>query len=228
MCNTGHMADKIAKEMISVIRAERQRRADRLKDEDPDMAYDQWLFTDEPFVNEMCLMVLVALRHQVERRLVFIAARVDTGQLSISRKQYQQNVMSERARLRKRDGWSALEAKLSLGSFPEWGRSLKTLQLLANCFKHEPWLEPSKELLEHLGLPTMEQLKPPVVRYMPLPESSSFREGLGASVNLSKDSDYCRIADEFVDLADQFLEDVQRGTSQAGVAGRASLVEFGC
>jgi hypothetical protein len=62
------------------------------------MAYDQWLFTDEPFVNEMCLMVLVALRHQVERRLVFIAARVDTGQLSISRKQYQQNVISERAR----------------------------------------------------------------------------------------------------------------------------------
>lgn len=222
------MDSKIAKEVISVIRTERQRRADRLKDEDPNMAYDQWLFTDEPFINEMCLMVLVALRHQVERRLVFIAARADTGRPSISGKQYQQNVTKQREELKQRGGWKALQVKLNLGSFTEWGRSLKTLQLLANCFKHEPWQEPDEELLRHLGLPTVKQLKPPIVRYMPLPESACFREGLAASVNLSKDADYCNIADKFVDLADQFLEDVQRGTSQASVAGRVSLVEFGC
>jgi hypothetical protein len=222
------MDNSIAKEVISVIRTERQRRADRLKEEDPDVAYDQWLFTDEPFINEMCLMVLVALRHQVERQLVFIAARADTGRASMSVKEYQQNVTNERERLKQRSGWRALEAKLNLGSFSEWGRSLKTLHLLANCFKHEPWQEPDEGLLKHLGLPAVKQLKPPIVRYMPFPESGCFKEGLAASVNLSKDVGYCEIAERFIDLADQFLEDVQRATSQARVAGRVSLVEFGC
>jgi hypothetical protein len=44
----------VAKEMIRVIRAERTTRLARLPTEDPDLAYDQWLSTDEPFIDELC------------------------------------------------------------------------------------------------------------------------------------------------------------------------------
>jgi len=85
---------KTAIGVINVIKAERERRLDRLRDEDPDISYDQWLFTDEPFVNEMCLMLLVALRHGIERSLISFAARTNTASV-ISRSQYQQNLVKQ-------------------------------------------------------------------------------------------------------------------------------------
>jgi hypothetical protein len=69
------MEMRILKDIIAVIRAEQQRRESLLTDEEPNFAYDQWLFTDAPFVAELCLMLLVTLRHQVERELARLAAR---------------------------------------------------------------------------------------------------------------------------------------------------------
>jgi hypothetical protein len=157
----------------------------RLRNEDPHVACDVWLFTDEPFVNEMCLMVLVAIRHQVERELVFLAARAN-GVTTMDLGQYRQSVMTGRAGLIKKGGWKELSAKLNLDSFAEWGKSMETLRLLANCLKHGPWQEPEEELLKHLRLPTVSQLQPPFAGYMPLPESDAFREGLALSINLPK------------------------------------------
>jgi len=57
----------VLKQMIDVIRVEEQRRAEPRADMHPEVTYDQRVFTDAPFVNELCLMLLVALRHQVER-----------------------------------------------------------------------------------------------------------------------------------------------------------------
>jgi hypothetical protein len=105
---------------------------------------------------------------------------------------------------------------------------METLRLLSNCLKHSPWQEPDDELLRHLRLPAVNQLKPPIVRYMPLPESSCFREGLATSVNLPKDANYCAIAEKFVHLANQFLEDVRQHTRLTRLSGPVSLVEFGC
>src|SRR5882724_2801143 len=149
------MNSQIAKEIISVVRAERKRLADQLTTldkEDHETAWEQWLFTAEPFINDMCLMVLVAVRHQVERELVLLAARANAG-TTISGKQYQQNVVLQRGLLRKRDGWKQLSATLNLVLFTEWTTSMETLRLLANCLKHEPTQGPDKELLEHLNLP---------------------------------------------------------------------------
>ena len=64
-----------AKGYLSVIKAERRRRASLLREEDPNAAYDQWLFVDRPFVNEFCLMFLVSLFREIERRLLQLAAR---------------------------------------------------------------------------------------------------------------------------------------------------------
>ena len=210
--------------MLNVIRTENELRSDRLESEDAAVAYNQWMSTDMPFINEMCLMLLVAIRHQLERELLFIAARAGAAR-TITRKQYQQNVTTERLRLRQH-GWKDLTARLDLTSFAAWGESMKTLHLLANCLKHEPWQQPDEELLKHLKLP-VNRPEPLIVGYMPLPESNCFREGLAVSVNLQKDADYCDIAEKFVELANQFLEDVRQNTKLSRVSGRARM-EFSC
>jgi hypothetical protein len=208
-----------AREMIGVIRAERQVRANRLRDEDQDFAYDQWLSIDEPFVNDMCLMVLIALRHQVERELIFIAACVDVGE-AITVEKYHENVAKYREK-----GWKNLEVKLNLKSFPQWEASMETLRLLANCLKHEPTQEPNRQLLEHLGLPPKPEERF-VDSYAALSESRSFKEGLAEYVKLPRDADYCRIAETFVYLASEFLELVRKQTPLAQITGPVSLVKF--
>jgi hypothetical protein len=214
----------IARGMIGVIKNERQSRLDRLKNEDQDFAYDQWSSSDEPFINDMCLMVLIALRHQVERELVLIAARADVGR-SITRKQYHENVANQRKKLGGEKGWLKLDEKLRLSSFAEWKGSMESLRLLANCLKHESSQQPDEKLLKHLKLPA----KPAerfVTSYLPVAESGYFRQGLAESINLAKDADYCVIAETFVDLAGQFVENVRQKTSLAQITSTVSLVDF--
>ena len=55
----------VAREVLRVFRTERRRRLAALPDH-ADAADDQVVPLDEPFVNELCLMLLVAVRHQVE------------------------------------------------------------------------------------------------------------------------------------------------------------------
>ena len=222
------MNSQIAKEIINVIRGERKRLADELTildREDHESAWEQWLFKAEPFINDMCLMVLVAVRHQVERELVLLAARANAG-TTINGAQYQHNVVFQRDLLRL-DGWKQLSATLNLQSFTEWTTSMETLRLLANCLKHEPTQGPGKELLEHLKLPLVPK-GPMIVGYLPLAESRCLREGLATSVNLPRDADYCTIAEAFVFAADHFLDGVRRTNSLAQISGAVSLSEFAC
>jgi hypothetical protein len=180
------------------------------------------MFTDEPFVNEMCLMVLVALRHGIERSLISFAARTNPASL-MSRTQYQQNLVKQQKLFGRNDGWAHLLKVLNLKPTPECEKSLETLRLLANCYKHQAAKVPSTKLLTHLGLPLVPQ-EPFVVEYMSLPESRAFRVGLAMSVNLSKDADYCAIVEKFVEIANQFLDDARK-CKLASI--RVSLVEFG-
>jgi hypothetical protein len=213
--------------LTGLIRAEEKRRSAELANIDSDAAYDQWIFQDRPFINEMCLMLLVAIRHQVERELLFIAARVNRSG-TITRKEHRQYVMEQRNLLRGKAGFNKLTAALRLSSFPQWAGSMKTLELLANSLKHNPWQEPDEQLLLHLDLPTEKELVPPVVAYMPLPESTCFQEGLARSLNLPKDADYCTIVGTLADLANEFLDAVVKVTPMCGLSGRVSLTEFGC
>jgi hypothetical protein len=193
---------KIAKATIKVIRKERRRRIASLPDH-PDAAYDQWLFFDEPFINELCLILLVAVRHQVERELLSLAARVTDGEMSLTAEQYRTNVAGRRNLIRRRDGWKAVEAMLGLESFPDWKGALRTLQLVANCYKHAPSGGPEPELLRHLRLDEARN-------YASLPESGCIREGLAQSIDLQKDADYSDIAEELLTRSDRFLKAVRR------------------
>src|SRR5438874_10308351 len=96
------METQMFKDMIAVIKAEQQRRGTVLNDADANFANDHWLFKDMPFINELCLMLMVALWHQVERELVRLAARAADGGREISGKQYQENVLEERKQLKEK------------------------------------------------------------------------------------------------------------------------------
>lgn len=210
------MQFQTATEIISIIKTERQRRLDSLNDQDPDVAYDQWLFTDEPFINEMCLMVLVALRHQIERTLSRFAACAGGGAI-IDRDQYLDNI----ARIEKK-GWQHVCRVLGL-QLPQRGEPLETLRLLSNCYKHQTRHDPSQKLLDHLDLP----LAPNgslVVEYATLPDSHAFREGLANSVGLDKNADYCTISKKFVEIAEQFLNNLEGRLKLAKI--RISLDKF--
>lgn len=192
----------ILREMIDVIRAEQQRRASLLTDKDTNFAYDRWIFKDEPFVNELCLMLLVTLNHQVERELVRLAALADDEGSKINGQQYQEKI----EQLRKGKSWDfkEIENRLKLESC-EGYKSMKALRLLANSYKHDLSMMPNKGLLKLLNFETE-------VNYASLPESDMFREGLSASLSLPKDAVYCDIAERFVDIANDFLTNVRSRT----------------
>jgi hypothetical protein len=216
------MERSVGNDVLRLIRAEKDRRQALLTDEQPEIAFEHWWSVDEPFLNELCLMLLVARRHQVEKELVHFAARVTADGTAIDRKLYPKKVKAERDRIRK-CGWKGVIAKLKLSSSTEWDSSMKTLQLLANCYKHDPSGKPDEELLEHLKLDKK-------LHYMSLAESPKFRAGLALSVGLPGDADYCEIAEEFLSLADQFLGHVQKGLVLSPFKGRRPSFRdmFGC
>src|SRR5262249_45377892 len=98
----GHDMDwKAARDVLGVIRVERERRRGLLRDvEEDDYAYDLWMFEHLPFVNELCLTLLVAVWHQVERELVYMAARVVPEGNPIDGLTYATNVVARRGEMR--------------------------------------------------------------------------------------------------------------------------------
>jgi hypothetical protein len=192
------MESGIWKEMISVIRTEEQRRALLLRDEDPEAAYDQWLFKDEPFVNELCILLLVGLRHQVERELVGLGALAANEGQEIEGSQYSENV----AQLRKGRSWDWKEigTRLKLTSSEEY-RFMEALRLLVNSYKHDHSAGPAEDLKQLLDLPK--------VNYAALPESSLLRERLAVFIGLGENVTYCDVAERFVDIAVSFLRKVK-------------------
>jgi hypothetical protein len=194
------------KQMIAVVRAEELRRLSLHTDENLDAENDQWLDTDEPFVNELCLMVLVTLRHQVERELVGLAARASDDGKEISRKEYDEEVRNLRKDKDKRKGWDwgTIKARLNLESCAG-NAPMTSLRFLTNSYKHDPSMEPDDELLKSLELETGYE-------YFRLPESPALRERLATSVGLTKNAGYCAIAEQFIDAASGFLTDAQSHT----------------
>ncbi len=209
------------REIIRVIEAERERRDfERSKVEHPDFAYDQWLFTDGPFVGELCLVLLVAIRHQLERELVHLAARMTPDGSEIDGREFKQGVASERESLRGKNGWPKLIDKLQLKDVPEWNSSMRILQLLANSYKHNPWGEPDEKLLGHLRLDKG-------VNYAPLPASLALLDALVESLGLQDGTDHCDLAREMLARVDRFLADVKERNTKVAEGPKLSPVRWG-
>ena len=92
------------------------------------------------------------------------------------------------------------------------------MRLLANTYKHEPgYATPRQDLLMHLGLKPIIS-KRPTVTYASLPESQHFREALAAHLGLARDADYTAIAEEFVNVVQNFVDVVERQPHIAAIA----------
>ena len=126
-----------AKAYLDVIKDAEQRRAKLLPD-DPDAAYDQWLFHDAPFINELCIVFLVALRHHVEHRLTFFAACAADGGKPISRTEFSDR-MKQLSKPKAK--WDAIEKRLHPDQCVHY-QVIEALQHLANAYKHNANLEP--------------------------------------------------------------------------------------
>jgi hypothetical protein len=209
---------KHARAYLAVIRAEEQRRSDALDREDPNFAYDEWLFTDGPFIGELCLIFLVAIRHHIERQLLhFAACAADNGR-RINRAQYRTRV-DELQRMPNAKRWSEVEKRLSVHSCSH-DRAIEALRLLANAYKHDPRKQPAVELLTHLGLNC-------TLTYADLSESGELQKGLARIVGLADNAGHCEIAERFVERVEAFLADVQTRTKLSIVNwGRVSNTDF--
>ena len=205
-----------AKAYLNVIKAEQRRRAELLPDH-PDAAYDQWVFNDAPFINELCIVFLVALRHHIERRLMsFAACAADAGR-PITKQEFSAR-MKELSDLENRKKWEEIRRRLGPDQCAHH-QVIEALRHLANAYKHDPRLEPDCKLLEHLGLDLS-------LKYAAIPESSTLQEGLGMILGLPANASYPDIATSFVECVQVFLDDVKvRNKISPVKGGRVSLLD---
>ena len=205
--------------IVNLIRAERSRRNRRLADRDPDSAYDTGRFEDDPFLNELCLTLLVAIWHQVERELIHRAARVTVDRTPLDGNAYVRKLRETRKRVR---SVAALSKTLDI-EWPDW---LDALRVLVNCYKHDPEMKPDARLLQLLKLPSKPE-KPLVVAYAPLPESQLVLDGWTAFLGLAQDIDYCAVVEELTARIEQFMAHVENVSPLSTVTrGPVSLSEF--
>lgn len=204
------------KEIISFIRAEESRRDQRRSEQPLGFTNDHWLFVDMPFVNELCLMLLVRLSHQVERELVLLVERIPRGTTKeIGLAEYRSNVEKRRKHLKEMKGRGWVELYEELGVKSGEPAPLKVLRLLANSYKHDPFELPDPQLLVLLKLPAKRELlkrKLPSradpelkVFYASLSESCLLQKGLVDFFHLGESADYCDIAEQFIDFSSRFL-----------------------
>jgi len=194
------MDAKLMRSIIDVIKAEEKKRSKRRSKLDANLAYDHWLFNDLPFVNELYLMLLVAISHQIEKELLLLAARAGDGATEMTRAHYDREIESL---LNKKNAerWKTIEKRLSLQRSPEYTK-LRLLRLLANSYKHNPFCKPSKKLLEEIDPETH-------VNYAALPNSQAIMRAFCGSLGLENEAGYSRVAEEFVTIFERFLAKVK-------------------
>lgn len=200
------MDSRVFNEILEVIKAEEQRRGSLLQGDHPDAAYAQWIFRHEPLLNELCLMLLATLRHQVERVLVGFAARCFDDGKAISQAAYEARIDQLRpANKPKFWDWNEITRRLNIDPTSPEEECLKGLRLLTNAYKHDPLGEPSDELKRFLSHPE--------VNFAPLPESDLLQKELAKFVGLDKDASYPEIVEGYLASVNEYLSDLESRNS---------------
>lgn len=210
------MDTDLARAILETIRREQDLRTSLL-DDNSEIAYDHWNFKDAPFLAELCLILLVALYHQIERELLGLAARAaDNGQ-EIEPDHYETRIKELRQGRGRGLKWDVIKNRLKLGSCVGYDK-IESLRFLANCYKHEPTKQPDNQLLTLLGLETG-------VRYAPLPESWDLQEGFARFIGLEPSAGYCQIVEKVLDTVDAFLADVKQKVRISRVKWRGASLD---
>jgi hypothetical protein len=177
------------------------------------------MFTDLPFLHDLCILYLVAVRHHIERLLLFYAACALGHGNKIQRSEFEaeQKILLAMPASKR---WKEIDRRLQPKNCARY-RSVEALRMFANSYKHDPRLQPDTELVRYLGLD--EKLV-----YEPIPESFELKKGLARIVGLQDDCRFSEITERFVEDADEFLKDVQARNVLSPVNwGRVSLTVFG-
>ncbi len=190
----------LARKMLAVLRDERLRLGARPVI--PELGYDSWR-DDNATIGEMCLALLVSLRHEIERNLIWLAARSGRAGAPLSRDEYFGSVR----KISKLGGklYPTLEKRLGLTEIPVWKKELDLLRLLTNCFKHDPFGQPEqadkvKGLRQKLGLRA--------TNYAPLAESQGVVDALNRDLGVADHGDWIEIAGKFIAVSENFLDEV--------------------
>jgi hypothetical protein len=206
---------KLIRSVIQMIKGEKKRRISKLPRDSDDAARDRYFFTDMPFVNELYLMLIVAMWHQIERELVCLAARVDGNTNEMTWDDYK-NGVNALADKHPKERWSIVGSRLRLRTFSDH-KTLELLQNLANSYKHDPFGRPGKKLLECLSLPTN-------AHYAPLPARKDTAEPLCKALSIDKEEGYAGIAFAFLKSAERFLAELNRDTKLRPIKRRSATL----
>lgn len=208
------LSTKFFQEMIDVFKLEFDRRSKLRDSQNPALNYDQLVFEDEPFINELCLMTLVTLRHEIDRQIALLAARSNQKDNEISVEQYRHNVKQLQAISRNpKKFWGEIWQVLDEDIYRKY-KEIEALRLISNEFKHGFFSTPDEELLRFLSLNTS-------YNYAPLSESDELRKGLAIFIGISPDADYFEIVNKFVEIAHNFLTEMEKKTKPCKIKGKA-------
>lgn len=197
-----------------------------------------WVLLDRPFINELCLMLMVWLRHELERELVKLVARKTSDGKDLTQDQYWQAVDDWQEDLRRDSSkWKTVTRELELSVFSEEMKIMEALKRVSNLYKHSPWTTPDEDLLSHLqellaAKDANGRLQPYAVDLLarlktgttgrqkdlqpaqPLAESPDLMRALAAILDLDTEpTDYCAIVEALLTMAGQFLGDVRTRAS---------------
>jgi hypothetical protein len=136
------MNTKLIRSLVELVKAEEQSREKARSSMTADAAYYQATFHDTPLTNELYLLVLLFMWHEIEKEIVLLAAMSGSQDASpMTRDDYRKEV----ERLGSLDGKTRkkeIERLLPKLDNRAWDL-LDVLRLLANSFKHDPFDKPS-------------------------------------------------------------------------------------
>jgi hypothetical protein len=212
------MDPRDAKAFVDLLVTEANRRRALLPDDDgTGLAYDIWT-SDLAFLHDLSLLYLVALRHHIERRLLFYAVCATGHGKPIKRATFvKRHRVLQKLHMGKR--WNEIDRRLNPSHAAHY-RSVEALRLLANSYKHDPRKQPAKELIKYLKLNQR-------LLYAELPESGELQKGLARLLDLTDKAGYADIVERFVEHSEEFLKDVAARNKLSSVHwGEISLVKF--
>jgi hypothetical protein len=198
------MNTNLIKSLIELVKAEELSRENARSLMPADAADYQATFRDTPLTNELYLLVLLFIWHEIEKEIVLIAALSGSQDASpITRDDYRKKV----TRLEKlnQDRRKRELEKLLPALDPRAWDLLDVLRLLANSFKHDPFDKPKGVLIERLGLPKN-------MNYAPMSESGAVRFGLAKFLGIGDDASFSQIVDAVCKSCDRILLALRAGT----------------
>jgi hypothetical protein len=198
------MNKKLIRSLVEFVKTEERNRATARESMSPEAAYDHAIFYDNPLTNELYLLVLLFMWHDIEKEIVLASARSGVQDSSpISRDDFRKEV-ERLAGLTFEKRRIEIEKRLPTIDRPSWDL-LDLLRLLANSFKHDPFDKPDHRLLGRLSLA-------PNMNYATLAESGAVRYGLGRFLGIGDDVSFAEIVEEIRKRCGRILLMLQAGT----------------